>query len=160
MGNLKKWINISLVLLLIIVLIFFAIRKFGIQIELPKIDRGYCGDEICQLHENHDNCCKDCNCPNDQFCVDNKCQENASIYSTTSSLLQTTISNASSEGSTPPGTLPGDPSSPETPPQTTTTIYVGCSINYCELCENATACYDAGCIWCKVSERCRIICKG
>jgi len=160
MENLKKWINISLILLLIIVLIFFAINKFGVQINLPKINREYCGDKICQSNENQVNCCRDCGCPNNQFCVDNVCQENTS-YATTSTVVQTTVDGTSPGGPTSP-TDPssGSSSSSGLPTETTTTIFVGCSINYCELCENATVCYDVGCVWCKVSNRCRIICKG
>ena len=138
MENLKKWINISLIVILVLVLIFYMIIRLGIKIELPETNK--------------------------EYWTDNQLQENTSIYTTSSIIpggVQTTINNASSGGSASPGETSGSSSSSGTSSQTIqTTIYEGCSIRNCEACENVTDCYNVGCVWCKVSERCLIICKG
>lgn len=161
MKKLTKWIYIILLLVLIIVLIFYVLNSFGVRTPLSIINKQplsiinkqYCGDQICQLNENHDNCCMDCGCLNNEVCINNKCQ----ISMTTSippDTTQTTIeSTPSGEGTEPSG---------ETPSETTgksTTIYMGCSYDNCEACENKTACYNVGCVWC-LSDRCLRVCKG
>jgi len=159
MKKLTKWIYIILLLVLIIVLVFYVLNRLGVRTPLSNINKQYCGDQICQLNENHDNCCMDCGCLNNKICINNKCQ----ISMTTSTTrppdtTQTTIGSAPSGKETEP--------SGETPSETTTitqttstTIYIGCSYNNCEACENTTACYNVGCVWC-ISDRCLRICKG
>ncbi len=39
---------------------------------LPEIN---CGDGVCGLSENKDNCCTDCSCPAGDTCVENSCRE-------------------------------------------------------------------------------------
>jgi len=154
--KLKKWIYIVLISIMLIVLVFFTIKRLNIKIPTP-VDNQYCGDQICQFNENQDNCCKDCGCPSGQVCINNTCE--ISTTTTTSSITQTTESQPGSSES--PSTEEGESSGEaQTTETTTTTLYMGCSINNCEACENATSCYNVGCIWCKVSNRCRIICKG
>ncbi len=154
--KLRKWIYIVLLVIMGIVLVIFAINR--LKIRIPSISSSqYCGDKICQFNENQNNCCKDCGCPTGQVCVNNECQVQATTTSTT--FVTTQTENQSEAPSGPSPTEEGESSSGETQ-TTTTTLYMGCSINNCEACENSTACYNVGCIWCKVSNRCLIICKG
>lgn len=161
MRKLAKWIYIILFLVLIIVLIFFVLNRFGVRTPLSNIDKQYCGDQICQLNENHNNCCMDCGCLNNDVCINNECQIGM-ITSTTSippDTTQTTIkSTPSGEGTESSGETPSE-SNEETTETTPTTIYRECSYDNCELCENKTACYNVGCVWC-LSDRCLRICKG
>lgn len=35
---------------------------------------GVCGNNLCESNETQDNCCKDCGCPTDMKCANNKCE--------------------------------------------------------------------------------------
>lgn len=156
MGKLAKWINIILFLVMVIVLVFYVMNRVGVRIPLPNINKQYCGDQICQLKENQDNCCIDCGCSNNQVCINNKCQTSLITSTTPLDTTQTTIgSTPSGKGTEPASETPSEIT--ETTTQTTSTI--GCSYDNCEACENKTACYNAGCVWC-LSDRCLRICKG
>lgn len=158
MKKLAKCVYIILFLVLIIVLVFYVMNRFGVRTPLSNINKQYCGDQICQLNENHDNCCMDCGCLNNEVCINNKCQ----ISMTTSippDTTQTTIElTPSGEGTEPSGETSSE-TTEKTTQTTSTTVYMGCSYNNCEACENKTACYDVGCVWC-LSGRCLRICKG
>jgi hypothetical protein len=159
MMKLRKRLNIILFLIMVIVLVFYAINRLNIKMPSTIVGDQYCGDQICQFTENQNNCCEDCGCPSGQVCVDNECQvgdTTTTIFGTTQTTEhppEATGGPSSTEEST-------SPSGEQTTETTTTTLYMGCSVNNCEACENTTACYSVGCIWCKVSNRCRIICKG
>ncbi len=162
MRKLAKWIYIILFLVLIMVLVLYVMDRFGGRTSSLDSNKQYCGDQICQLNENHDNCCMDCGCLNNQVCIDNECQTSVITYTTSipSDTMQTTVGSMPSGG----GTGSSDETSSESgeePTETTptTTIYKECSYDYCELCENKTACYNVGCVWC-LSNRCLKICKG
>jgi len=140
---------------MVIVLVFYALNRVNIKIPSPIIGGQYCGDQICQFNENQINCCKDCGCPSNQVCVNNECKIGVTT-TTASGITQTTGTPTGTPGESPP---PGG-SSPGETQTTTTTLFTGCSRYNCEACENSTACYSVGCVWCKVSNRCLIICKG
>ena len=156
MKKLVKGIYIILLLILVIVLIFYVIDRSGIQTPLSNINKQYCGDQICQTNENHDNCCMDCGCPNNEVCVNNKCQISMTTSIPPTTTQTTTIKSIPSEGDTEPS---GETSSETTGVTTQTTTILGCSYDNCEACTNKTYCYKVGCVWC-LSNRCLRICKG
>lgn len=159
MKKLTKLVYIILFLILVVVLIFFVMDRLGVQTPLSDIDDQYCGDNICQSNENHDNCCTDCGCLNDEVCVDNKCgiTQTTSIPSTTETTI-VSIPSGGGGGENGGGTGGGGSGSVQGSGETTTTT-LGCSYERCGACENKTACYDVGCVWC-LTERCLRICKG
>ncbi len=154
--KLRKWVHIVLFLIMIIVLVFYTIDRFNIETPLTTISNEYCGDKICQPNENQNNCCIDCGCSYGQ-CINNECRV---VVTATSTTLDTTQTTGNQSGESPPNGESSSPGETQTTETTTTTLYIGCSQNNCEACVNATVCYGAGCVWCKVSSRCLIICKG
>jgi hypothetical protein len=41
-----------------------------------NISESICGNNVCDSNETQENCCKDCGCPKDMSCIDNKCISN------------------------------------------------------------------------------------
>jgi len=156
--KLRKWFYTVPFLIMVVVLVIYLINRSKIEMPLTIISNQYCGDKICQPNENQNNCCKDCGCPSGQYCSNNECR----IIVTPTTLLttQTTLTQPGGTEESPPSGESESSGESQTTETTTTTLFMGCSKNNCEACENATACYSVGCVWCKVSNRCLIICKG
>jgi putative hemolysin len=56
-----------------------------IDLEIPEKDPDckFCGNKICEIGENQENCCIDCGCPFGYFCKENRCEtyfSSISIY--------------------------------------------------------------------------------
>ena len=156
--KLRDKIHIVLFLIMLVVLTIYLLHRFNIRIPSPAISGQYCGDQICQSNENQSSCCIDCGCLSSQICLNNKCQVTTTTTSVLTGTTQKTDSQSGGESSS--GESSSSSDGIQTIETTTTTLFMGCSKNNCEVCENSTVCYNVGCVWCKVSNRCLIICKG